>query len=58
MTQGELANKLGIDRTYLNGILRGKRKPGIVLSEKIVKEIGIDFFKLRPDLKRLVKEYL
>jgi transcriptional regulator with XRE-family HTH domain len=58
MNQGKLAKKLGIPRSYLNGILRGKRQPGVRLAEKIVAETGIDFFKLRPDLKRLVKEYL
>ncbi len=58
MTQGELANKLGIDRTYLNGILKGKRIPGVELAKKIVELTGKDFFDLRPDLKKLLKEYL
>lgn len=58
MKQSELAEKLGIDRTYLNGILRGKRRPGIELARKINKIIGKDFFEMRSDLKKLIKEFL
>ncbi len=58
MTQGELAKTLGIDRTYLNGILRGKRYPGVELAKKISQITGKPFFDLRPDLKKLIKEYL
>jgi transcriptional regulator with XRE-family HTH domain len=56
--QIELAKELNIPRTYLNGILRGKRKPGIKLAEKISKELDIPFFELRPDLKELLKSHL
>ena len=58
MTQGELAKSLGIDRTYLNGILRGKRQPSVELAEKISLMTGKPFFDLRPDLKKLIKQYL
>ena len=57
MTQGELANKLGIDRTYLNGILRGKRQPSVKLAEKIEELTGKNFFDLRPDLRKIMKEH-
>jgi transcriptional regulator with XRE-family HTH domain len=58
MTQSELAKQLGIDRAYLNGILRGKRFPGVKLAEKISQITGKNFFDLRPDLKKLMKEHL
>ncbi len=58
MNQTELAQKIGISRTYLNGILRGKRTPGIILAKKIVKITRKDFFDMRPDLKKLIKEFL
>jgi len=58
MNQKELAQKIGISRTYLNGILKGKRTPGIKLAKKINKITGKDFFEMRPDLKKLIKEYL
>ncbi len=58
MTQTILAKKLGIPRTYLNGILRGKRQPGVNLAKKITKLTGKPFFDLRPDLRKLMKEYL
>ncbi len=58
MNQSELAKQLGIDRAYLNGILRGKRFPSVKLAEKIVKLTGRNFFDLRPDLKRIMKEHL
>lgn len=58
MKQSELAKKIGISRTYLNGILKGKRTPGIELAKKINKIVGKDFFEMRSDLKKLIKEYL
>lgn len=58
MKQLELAKKLGIDRTYLNGILRGKRIPGIELAKRINELTGKDFFEMRPDIKKLIKELL
>lgn len=53
-----LANKLGIARTYLNGILRGKREPGFGLAKKISKEMGIPLSKLKPKLFKIIKEFL
>jgi len=58
LTQAEIAKKLGISRQYLNGILRGKVRPGVKLAGKIAEELNISFFKLRPDLKDLIKKYL
>ena len=58
MKQSELAKKIGISRTYLNGILKGKRIPGIELAKKISKITGKDFFEMRKDIKKLLKELL
>ena len=58
MKQSKLAKKIGISRTYLNGILRNKRTPSINLAKKIVKLTGKNFFEMRPDIKKLVKEFL
>ena len=58
MKQEELAKKIGISRTYLNGILRGKRTPSIELAKRISKVADKDFFDLRPELKKLIKEFL
>ena len=58
MTQDQLAQKIGISRTYLNGILREKRTPGVNLAKRISKVTGKDFFEMRKDLKKLIKELL
>ena len=58
MKQNILAKKIGISRTYLNGVLRGKKIPSIELAKRISKITGKDFFDLRPELKKLIKEFL
>ncbi len=58
MKQSELAKKIGISRTYLNGILKEKRIPGIELAKRISKITGKDFFEMRKDIKKLIKELL
>jgi len=58
MKQEGLAKKIGISRTYLNGILKGKRIPSIELAKRVSKITGKDFFDLRPELKKLIKEFL
>ena len=58
MKQLGLAKKIGISRTYLNGILKGKRVPSVELARKISKITGKDFFEMRKDLKKLIKELL
>jgi len=56
MTQGELAKKLGIPRSYLNGILRFKRVPSRNLAKKISKFTGIPWIYFRPNDLELLKE--
>ena len=56
--QRQLAEELGIARTYLCSILNKKVKPGIGLAKEISKRTGIPVLELRPDLKELFKEIL
>ena len=58
MTQEQMAKKIGISRTYLNGILNRKRTPGIELAKRISQLTDKGFFYFRPDLKKLFKELL
>ena len=58
MNQKQLAIKLNIQRTYLNSILNGRRKPSIQLAKKISKATGRRLLDLRPDLKKLLKEII
>jgi len=58
LKQREIAEKIGISRTYLNGILRGRRTPSVKLARKICKMTGMDFFDLRPELKKIIREFL
>jgi len=57
-TQKETAKKLNITRIYLNYILNHKMRPGVLLAEKISKELGIPFFELRPDIKNIYKKHM
>jgi len=58
MKQSDQAKKLGIGRSYLNGILNGRRRPSKKLALKISKLTKRSFFDLRPDLLKLFKENL
>lgn len=47
-SQMALANKAGLDRTYIGGIERGERNVGLKNIEKIAKTLGVnieDLFK-------------
>lgn len=56
--QSQLAKILGIERSYLNAILNGRRHPSIKLAKKISKLTGKNFFELRPDLAKVIRELL
>jgi len=58
MKQKDLAKKLGISRTYLNGIVKKKRIPGRELAKKIAKNIGKHWLDFRPQDKELLKELM
>jgi len=56
--QDDLAKVLGISRSYLNGVLRKKRKPSLKLAEKISKLRNIKVTDLRPEILENIKKYL
>ncbi len=48
ISQEQLANEIGLDRTYISGIERGKRNPSIQSLYRIAKGLDVtleDFFK-------------
>ncbi len=58
MDQKKLAKDLKIPRTYLNGILRGKRVPSRKLAKKIAEATGRTWLDFRPNDKNLLKDML
>jgi len=44
LTQESLANKVGVDRTYINSVENGKRNISIKVLEKIVKGFDINIY--------------
>jgi transcriptional regulator with XRE-family HTH domain len=56
--QRQLAEDLGIARSYLCSILNKKAKCSIRLAKEISHRTGIPVLELRPDLKELFKEIL
>jgi transcriptional regulator with XRE-family HTH domain len=58
MGQKELAEKLEIDRSYLNGILRGKRIPSRKLAKRIAALTGRHWLEFRKQDKELLRELL
>ncbi len=45
-SQMTLANKAGLDRTYIGGIERGERNVTLKVIEKIAKTLGVDVEEL------------
>lgn len=41
-----LANKAGMDRTYIGGIERGERNPTFEILEKLAKTLGVSMEEL------------
>lgn len=53
LTQEELADQCGVDRTYISMLERGKRKPTLNVLFKICENIGVkpsDFIKEIEDI--------
>ena len=46
MTQEEVAEKAGLDRTYVSGIERGLRNPGIKNVARLAKALGLTTARL------------
>ncbi|MCX6969305.1 MAG: helix-turn-helix transcriptional regulator [Verrucomicrobia bacterium] len=49
-SQEKLAEKAGIDRTYVSGIERGVRNPGIKTVLQIAKALGVSITELCEDV--------
>jgi transcriptional regulator with XRE-family HTH domain len=46
LTQEELADQCGLDRSYIGGVERGERNPTLSVIEKIAKGLGITLVEL------------
>lgn len=42
LSQGDIAEKLGVHRSYISGLERGKQNPSLLTIEKMAKAIGIE----------------
>ncbi len=42
MSQGDIAEKLGVHRSYISGLERGKRNPSLLTIKKMAKAIGVE----------------
>ena len=42
MSQGDIAKKLGVHRSYISGLERGKRNPSLLTINKMAKAIGVE----------------
>jgi ribosome-binding protein aMBF1 (putative translation factor) len=46
LTQEELADRSGLDRSYIGGVERGERNPTLTVIEKIAKGLGLTLAEL------------
>lgn len=46
LTQEELADRSGIDRSYIGGVERGERNPTLSVIEKIADGLGVSLAEL------------
>lgn len=42
MSQGDVAKKLGVHRSYISGLEHGKRNPSLLTINKMAKAIGVE----------------
>ena len=42
MSQGDIAEKLSVHRSYISGLERGKRNPSLLTIKKMAKAIGVE----------------
>jgi transcriptional regulator with XRE-family HTH domain len=41
MSQGDIAEKLGVHRSYISGLERGKRNPSLLTIKKMAQALGV-----------------
>lgn len=58
LSQESLAEKCGLDRTYISGIERGKRNPSLVNIFRIANSLGVEASKLIELAENNTKEVL
>ena len=46
LTQEELADRSGLDRSYIGGVERGERNPTLTVIEKIAEGLGVTLAEL------------
>jgi transcriptional regulator with XRE-family HTH domain len=56
LTQEDLADRSGLDRSYIGGIERGERNPTFSVIEKIAAGLGISLAELFSSYSRQVSE--
>jgi transcriptional regulator with XRE-family HTH domain len=42
LSQGDIAKKLGVHRSYISGLEHGKRNPSLLTIKKMAKAIGVE----------------
>lgn len=46
LSQGDVARILGVHRSYISGLERGRRNPSLLTVQKIAKALGVNVNKL------------
>jgi len=46
LSQGDIAKILGVHRSYISGLERGRRNPSLLTVQKIAKALGVNVGKL------------
>lgn len=46
LSQGDIARILGVHRSYISGLERGRRNPSLLTVQKVAKALGVDAKKL------------
>ncbi|MBI3232368.1 MAG: helix-turn-helix transcriptional regulator [Candidatus Doudnabacteria bacterium] len=46
MSQGDVARILGVHRSYISGLERGRRNPSLLTVHKVAKALGVSIQKL------------
>jgi len=53
-SQEDLADRVGIDRTYMGGVERGERNPGLVNIARIATALEVPMSRLLADTEQLL----
>lgn len=56
LSQEDLADRAGLDRTYVSGIERGKRNPSLRILQKVADALGADLDVLFATAREIARE--